>query len=237
MQNELITTWGYRCCNGGCTFRQFTIQRLKDSMFDGYMAADCMSYYFPWTPSISVRKSPTVRPFVPPEAKRHKDDEDLAKQLQSYTESLTKLKENYLHLEEHLKKVTEELEQMKVGYVERLGVERFQGSDEDIQFYTGLPSYSIFVCIYQYLEPLLQYLRYCPSKHTKVTHQSLSQQRLLQPIDEFFLVLLRLRLNLLERDLGRRFNCSTATISRVCTTWLPFLKTQLYPLITWPSHE
>ena len=36
---------------------------------------------FPWTPSNSARKSPTVRPFVPPEAKRHKDDEDLAKQL------------------------------------------------------------------------------------------------------------------------------------------------------------
>ena len=192
---------------------------------------------FPWTSSISARKSPTVRPFVPPEVKRHKDNEDLAKQLQSYTESLTKLKEDYLHLEKRLEKVTEELKQMKLGYVERFGVKRFQGSNEDIQFYTGLPSYNIFICIYRYLEPLLQYLRYRPSKHTEVTHQLLSRQRLLQPIDEFFLVLLRLRLNLLERDLGHRFNCSTATISRVCTAWLPFLKAQLYPLITWPSRE
>lgn len=50
-------------------------------------------------------------------------------------------------------------------------------------------------------------------------------------------VLLHLRLNLLERDLAHRFNCSTSTISRVCTAWLPFLRAQLYPLITWPSHE
>ena len=117
--------------------------------------------------------------------------------------------------------MAEELKQMKLGYVERFGVKRFQGSNEYIQFYTGLPSYNIFICIYRYLEPLLQYLRYCPSKHAEITHQLLSR-RLLQPIDEFFLVLLRLRLILLERDLGHRFNCSTATISRVCTAWLPF---------------
>ena len=193
---------------------------------------------FPWTP-IPVRKPPVVRPFVPPvpRAKKHKDEDDLTKQLQSYAESLTKLQEDYFHLEQRLKTVTEELERMRVGYVERFGVQRFQCSDEDIQFYTGLPSYSIFICIYRYLEPLLQYLRYRPSKHTQLTHQLLSRQRLLQPIDEFFLVLLRLRLNLLEKDLGHRFNCSVSTISRVCTTWLPFLRAQLYPLITWPSRE
>ena len=92
---------------------------------------------------------------------------------------------------------------MRVSHNEQFGIQRFQGSDEDIQFYTGLLSYSIFISIYRYLEPLLQYLRYRPSKHTDVTHQLLSRQRLLQPIDEFFLVLLRLRLNLLEKDLGK----------------------------------
>ena len=75
---------------------------------------------------------------------------------------------------------------MRVSHIERFGIQRFQGSNEDIQLYTGLPSYSIFISIYQYLEPLLQYLRYRPSKHTDVTHELLSRQRLLQPIDEFF---------------------------------------------------
>ena len=194
---------------------------------------------FPWTPSVSARKSPVVRPFVSPapQTKKHKVEEDLSKQLQSYTESYTKLQEKYLQLEKRLQSITEELEKMKVSHIERFGIQRVQGSDEDIQFYTGLPSYSIFISIYRYLEPLLQYLRYRPSKHTDVTHQLLSRQRLLQPIDEFFLVLLRLRLSLLEKDLGHRFNCSVSTISRICTAWLPFLSTQLYPLITWPSRE
>lgn len=42
---------------------------------------------------------------------------------------------------------------------------------------------------------------------------------------------------LLEKDLSHRFNYSQSTVSRVCTAWLPFLNSQLYPLITWPSSE
>ena len=60
--------------------------------------------------------------------------------------------------------------------------------------------------------------------------------RALEPIDEFFLVLTRLRLGSLEQDLAERFRVSTATISRICTTWIKFLDKQLRPLITWPSR-
>ena len=84
----------------------------------------------------------------------------------------------------------------------------------------------------------LIYLRYHPSKRDQPTRQ-LNCQRLLQSIDELFVVLLRLFLNLLEKDLSHRFNYSQSTVSCVCTstTWLPFLSSQLYPLITWPSSE
>lgn len=86
------------------------------------------------------------------------------------------LKEEYLQLERRLQAITEELQRLKVSRVERFGVQRFQGSDEDIRFYTGLPTYNIFICMYRYLEPLLQYLRYRPSNHTEATHQLLSRQ-------------------------------------------------------------
>ena len=95
----------------------------------------------------------------------------------------------------------------------------------------------ILLCLYRYLEPFLIYLRYRPSKHDRPTRQLLNRQRLLQPIDELFMVLVCLRLNLMEKDLSHRFNCSQSTVSRVCMSWLPFLSSQLYPLITWPSHE
>ena len=64
------------------------------------------------------------------------------------------------------------------------------------------------------------------------THRNTS----IAPIDEFFLVLMRLRLGLLEQDLAHQFNVSISTVSRICTTWILFLDQQLRPLITWPCR-
>lgn len=185
---------------------------------------------FPWTVPLSVRKPPTVRLFTPPEPKRRKSDEHLTEQLQVYATRLSKLQEEYTQVEKELQSVTQELQTIKSTHVERFGLQRFQGSDDDIQFYTGLPSYNILQCLYRYLEPLLPYLRYRPNNLETPTRQLLNRQRLLQPIDELFLILVRLRLNLLEKDLGHRFHCSVSTVFRTCTAWLPFL-------ITWPSRE
>ena len=78
-------------------------------------------------------------------------------------------------------------------------------SDNDTRFYTGLPSYNIVLCLYHHLEPYLiymyMYLHYRPSRHGQPTRQLINCQRLLQPIDELFMVLVCLRLNLLEKTL------------------------------------
>ena len=60
--------------------------------------------------------------------------------------------------------------------------------------------------------------------------------RALHPIDELFMVLIRLRLGLLEQDLAHRFNVSIAIVSRICVTWIKLLNQQLRPLITGPSR-
>ena len=43
----------------------------------------------------------------------------------------------------------EKLKQMKIGHVERFGVKRFQGSDEDIQFYVGLYHLIVFLSAFR----------------------------------------------------------------------------------------
>ena len=164
---------------------------------------------FPWSISVPVRNSPTRRPFTPPATKKHKSDEHLSEQVQSYATTLSKLQEEFTKVEKELQTVTAELQSIKTSYVERFGLRRFQGSDDDIRFYTGLPSYNILLCLYRYLEPLLPYLRYRPNNLEEPTRQLLNRQRLLQPVDELFLILVRLRLNLLEKYLGHRFSCSS----------------------------
>ena len=137
---------------------------------------------FPWTISTTTttttttRKSPVLRPFIPPVPKKRKQDIDTSKQLQEYANSIAELRLEYSKLEE-LQRVTRELEDIKVSRVERFGIERFQGGDDDIRFYTGLPSYDIVLCLYHYLEPYLIYLRYRPSKHEQPTRQLLNRQR------------------------------------------------------------
>ena len=57
--------------------------------------------------------------------------------------------------------------------------------------------------------------------------------RMLSPLEEFFLVLVRLRLRLLEQDLAYRFGISQPTVSRIFNTWINFLFLQFEQLPLW----
>ena len=84
------------------------------------------------------------------------------------------------------------------------GLQRFAGSDDDMGFYTGFPSYSALTSFYEFLLPSATRLNYLGSDNTEnrpsadVKH---GPSRKLQPIDELFLVHSHLRYNVLEKDL------------------------------------
>ena len=59
----------------------------------------------------------------------------------------------------------------------------------------------------------------------------------LSKIQEFFIVLIKCRLNLLEQDLGYRFGVSQSTISRIFRKWIPVMTCCLTFLIKWPARE
>ena len=52
-----------------------------------------------------------------------------------------------------------------------------------------------------------------------------------------FLVLLRFRLGLFEKDLANRFNVSTSTVCRICRTWIRFMNLRFKEIPLWPSKE
>ena len=47
--------------------------------------------------------------------------------------------------------------------------------------------------------------------------------RRLELVDEFLMVMMRLRLDLLETDLAQRFGVSDTQVSRILSHWLPCL--------------
>ena len=183
---------------------------------------------FPWSKPVKRRPPPAVRHPLPLKKPKQAESPSTVNGIEQHEVKIVELQSKVLRLEEEVRTLESQ----------RFLLRRFQGSDKDIQFYTGLPSYSILMCLYRYLEPLLCYLRLCRNEiKTTSTSAFKPRARALQPIDEFFLTLVRLRLGLLEQDLAHRFNISIATVSRICITWIKFLNQQLRPLITWPSRE
>ena len=91
-----------------------------------------------------------------------------------------------------------------------------EGDDKKTSFYTGLQSWAVFIHVYMFLSPHL------------VSQSSLS---------EFFLVLVRLRLGLLQGDLADRFQISIPAVSHVFQKWLRVMYSHLNFLIKWPSRE
>ena len=52
-------------------------------------------------------------------------------------------------------------------------------------------------------------------------------KRKLSSLDQFFLTMIKLRLNLHDKDLGYYFNISESLVSRYICTWICFLYQQL----------
>ena len=106
------------------------------------------------------------------------------------------------------------------------------------KFYTGL-SYDKFIAIWHFLGPAAYRLNYW-NRDTKNKAKSPSKKpgptRKLEPINEFFLTLVRLRLGCAEQDLAYRFGVSQTLVSTIVITWIQFLyvhfssiKDQLFP--------
>lgn len=104
-------------------------------------------------------------------------------------------------------------------------------SEEKCMFYTGLPNAATFRMLFGKMadaEELTQ---------RNGTSGKKGRPRSLRLIDEFFLVLIRLRLGLLLEDLAQRFHISKATCSNITTQWITYLSVKLSFLTVWPSRS
>ena len=61
--------------------------------------------------------------------------------------------------------------------------------------------------------------------------------RVLLPEDDFFLVLVRLRLGVMEQDLADHFEISQSTTSRIICTWINFLYFKFKVIPLWPPRD
>lgn len=102
---------------------------------------------------------------------------------------------------------------------ERFSVNIIQGNDQMTKFYTGLPTWGVFLHIFCFLSPYVT-----PSSRLCLE-------------DELFMVLVRLRLGLFLQDIASRFRISPSIVSRIFQKWLDVMCARLTFLISWPVRE
>ena len=113
-------------------------------------------------------------------------------------------------------------------------VDQIKQDDHQVSFYTGFPSFAVFLEFYQFLGPAVDKLHYWGTKpDARKRHRSTK----LTPMDQLFMTLVKLRLDLKFVDLAFRFNISTGLVSRYFNTWICFLYHHLKEIDWMPSTK
>ena len=111
-------------------------------------------------------------------------------------------------------------------------IAQIQHNDHPICFYTAFTSYAIFLAFFEFLGPAVHKLNYWGSKEQTqryCTHK-------LDPTNQLFLLLIKLRYNLKGEDLAFQFGISASSVSRYVTC-VCFLYHHLKELNWSPSVE
>ena len=117
-------------------------------------------------------------------------------------------------------------------------IEFFIHNDEAINFYTGFENYQVLAAFFKFLGDDINHLQYVGSSSKSTTHaEACGAPRALSPLNEFFLVLCRLRCALLINNLSYCFGISQSTVSRIFTTWMNFLYLKFKDINLWPSRQ
>lgn len=116
------------------------------------------------------------------------------------------------------KEKAEMLEEKLAGV--RLSVAAVKGNDDKCLFYTGL-KYEVFEGLFQYVAPFV----------TGKTKDSLPFE------DQFFITLVKLRLDVPFELLAYQTGCGETTVKEYFWKWIDVLYAKLSFLIKWPDHE
>lgn len=162
------------------------------------------------------------------------------KELDQYLKYKLEIEKEFEECKQQLCSANKELDQLKhkLENDPKFELNDYKDNDESISFYTGFPSYATMILCFDTLKAKAENLSYGGHERVDFINRKSGRKRKLSLWQEYTLVLLRLRLGLLEKDLADRYRVSVTTVSDIFITWIKFMKLELYPLcIVWPSKE
>ena len=162
--------------------------------------------------------------------------------VQSLLERIVLLEQQVSSCEEKISR----LEKENAVLLERqFSLDKIKDDNAAILFYTGFPNYETLMSFYHYVEPKLQKMQYWKGEKRLKANQPYQEKdknkpgpsRKLSYLDEFLLVLMRLKAGLFVQDLADRFGISTSLVSCICITWINLLYLELNDIFPFPSQE
>ena len=115
-----------------------------------------------------------------------------------------------------------------------------------VRFYTGFENYGALIAVFKCLEPKASRMHFwqgtdkCKDGTIKYQNQNVNKpgrKRKLSLLEEFFIVLVRLKTGMFLLDLKERFDVSVSLISKTFTTWINFLYNELPLYFPFPSQK
>ena len=113
-------------------------------------------------------------------------------------------------------------------------IDDIAGNDKLVRMYTGFSSFDVLLAFFEFLGPSVNSLNYWGKKEREWKRR---RQRKLDPLNQFFLTLIKLKLNLRSLDLAVRFGISESLVSRYITTWVCFLYQHMKEIEWMPTVE
>lgn len=139
-----------------------------------------------------------------------------------------------------LRNVQEQLDTvMELREWDKFLLRRFEGSDEDIKFWTGFPSYASLIYFFNgFILPNEPHMKYWGANNTdKKREFKAGTVRQLSILDELFLTLIKLKRASANEDLAERFNMSSRHVSSIVITWVNLMAAAFRKTDTWLSRK
>ena len=135
-------------------------------------------------------------------------------------------------------KVSELNAELSIAKKSLFSIDKLKYDDGAVKFGTGFPNFSSLESDFDYLAPKLDNISYWRRSKShdvsKDKHGKSGPKCKLCYIEEFVLVLMRLKVGLFVNGLADRFCMSSRHVSKIFTTWINFL---FHELPLFPSKE
>lgn len=165
---------------------------------------------------------------------------DKEHQNQLMADSLVSVKQDRDTMSLDLRKVQQEL-QLQAA----MNIDQIKHSNSLMNLHTGLPTYNLFMYVYELVEEPASTMQYWRGSSTSSGLKDYQVRNKKKPgrshqislQNQLLMTLMKVRLNVTESHLAFLFKVQESSVSKIVTTWLLLLNQELKPLIYWPSVQ